>query len=117
MRYLEKYTGEQTYMFPNGVLATKEAVLEQFPAALYFVHVVETDENHQVMYALSNLSSLRSLQGIDTTLSEEEAIQALQDKLNEEVVVQSLPTANERIAAALELQNMLVMDDSEEITE
>ena len=45
MKIVEKYTGEKTYMFPNGALATKEEVLKQFPAALAFVHYVETDEN------------------------------------------------------------------------
>ena len=49
MKIIEKYTGEKTYMFPNGHVANKLAVLKSFPAALDFVHVVETDENGEVM--------------------------------------------------------------------
>ena len=55
MKIIEKYTGEKVYMFPNGALATKEAVLESFPAALSFVHVVETDAHHR--YQLFDFSS------------------------------------------------------------
>lgn len=107
MKILEKYTGEKTYMFPSGVLATPEAVLDQFPAALTFVHVVETDANHEVMWAFDNLSSLRSMHDIDPALSEDEAIAALQELINTPPVVNTEPTSQERIAAALEYQNML----------
>ena len=61
MKIIEKYTGEKIYMFPNGALATKEAVLEQFPAALTFVHIVETDENREVMLAFENFFSFFNL--------------------------------------------------------
>ena len=107
MKILEKYTGEKTYMFPNGALATKEAVLKSFPAALTFVHVVETDENGEVMWAFQNLSAMRTMRNIDKSLSEDEAIQALQDIINTPPVVNNTPTSEERIAAALEYQNLI----------
>lgn len=113
MKIVEKYTGNKTYMFPNGVLATKEAVLKQFPAALTFVHVVETDENGEVMWAFQNLSAMRSIHGIDSALSEEDAISALQEIINTEPEVDTSPSAEERIAAALEYQNLLAMSDAE----
>lgn len=113
MKILEKYTGEKTYMFPNGKLATKEAVLANFPAALTFTHVVETDENGEVMWAFQNLSAMRSMRNIDKSLSEAEAIQALQDILNTPKVVNTAPSAEERIAAALEFQNLMAMEDTE----
>ena len=106
MKILEKYTGEKTFMFPNGKLATKEAVLESFPAALTFVHIVETDENGEVMWAFQNLSAMRTLHNIDKALTEEEAIAALQDIINTPPVVDDTPSAEERIAAALEYQNL-----------
>ena len=106
MKILEKYTGEKTYMFPNGKLATKEAVLESFPAALTFVHIVETDENGEVMWAFQNLSAMRTLHNVDKSLTEEEAIVALQDIINTPPVIDDMPTAEERIAAALEYQNL-----------
>lgn len=115
MKIIEKYTGEKTYMFPNGALATKEAVLEQFPAALAFAHVVETDEAGEVMFALQNLSAMRSMYEIDKNLSEAEAIAAIQGKVNEVPVVDDTPTAEERIASALEYQVMASLPDEETV--
>lgn len=113
MKIVEKYTGERIYMFPNGQLATKEAVLKDFPAALTFVHYVETDENHEVMWAFQNLSAMRSMYNIDSSLSEEEALAKIQELINKEPEVDDMPTAEERIAAALEYQNLQSMEDAE----
>ena len=114
MKIIEKYTGEKTYMFPNGALATRDAVLQQFPAALAFAHIVETDENGEVMFALQNLSAMRTFHKIDPALSEAEAIAAIQEIVNTEPVVDNTPTAEERIAAALEYQNLASMEDTTE---
>ena len=110
MKIIEKYTGEKTYMFPNGRLATKESVLESFPAALQFVHVVETDENGEVMWAFNNLSAMCTMHNIDKSLSEEEKIAKLQEIINKEPE-EPTPSAEERIAAALEYQNLASMED------
>ena len=113
MKVIEKYTGEKTYMFPNGALATKEAVLEQFPAALDFVHIVETDESGEVMWAFQNLSAMRTMHKIDRQLSESEAIAKLQEIANTEPVVDTTPSPEERIASALEFQTMMSMPDAQ----
>lgn len=113
MKKIIKYTGDKTYMFPNGALATKEAVLEHFPAALSFVHVVETDENEEVMWALQNLSAMRSQMGIDSSLTEDEAIVAIEEIINNPPVIETEATAEERIAAALEYQVMASLPDEE----
>lgn len=113
MKIIEKYTGEKTYMFPNGALATKEAVLEQFPAALDFVHIVETDENGEVMWAFQNLSAMRTMHKIDRSLSEAEAIAKLQEIINTEPEVDTTPSPEERIASALEFQTMMSMPDAQ----
>ena len=114
MKKIIKYTGDKTFMFPNGALATKESVLKQFPAALAFVHIVETDENEEVMWALQNLSAMRTQMKIDSSLTEEEAIAALQEIVNTEPEVSTEATAEERIAAALEYQVMASMPDDTE---
>lgn len=116
MKIVEKYTGEKTYMFPNGALATKEEVLKQFPAALAFVHYVETDENGEVMWAFQNLSAMRTVYKIDKALSEAEALAKIQEIINTEPEVDTTPTAEERIASALEFQNVLAMDDASNTT-
>ena len=114
MTKIIKYTGDKTFMFPNGALGTKEAVLAQFPAALDFVHIVETDENEEVMWALENLSAMRSQMGIDSSLSEDEAIAAIEEIINTPPEVNTDPSAEERIAAALEYQVMASLPDETE---
>lgn len=112
MKIIEKYTGEKTYMFPNGALATKEAVLQQFPAALTFTHIVETDEEGQVMWAFQNLAAMKTLHGIAKDTPEAEAIAKLQEIINAPAP-EPEPSAEERIAAALEFQNVNAMKDAE----
>ena len=112
MKVIEKYTGEKTYMFPNGSLATKDAVLQQFPAALSFAHIVETDENGEVMFALQNLSAMRSIYNVDAALTEDEAIAAIQKIINTPEPVNTEPTSEERIAAAMEYQVMASLPDT-----
>ena len=117
MKKLEKYTGEKTYMYPNAVLATPERVLADFPAAIAFPHVIETDDNGEVLFAIMNLSAMRAQYGIDTSLSESEAIQAIQNIINTpepepEPTVDENTVALQNIAAQLEFQNMMSLDDS-----
>lgn len=109
MKVLEKYDGTKTYMFPSGALAAPPAVLAQFPAALTFTHIVETDVLGEVMFAFQNLSAMRSMYELDMTLTDDEAIAELQRLIN--IVPESTPSAEERIAAALEYQNLVGMED------
>lgn len=104
MKIIEKYTGTKTYMFPSGAFATPEVVLEKYPAVLTFAHIVETDESGEVMFALQNLSAMRTFYKIDSSLSEDEAIAAIQEEVNKEPAQQTsdTPTAEERTATALE---------------
>ena len=111
MKKLEKYTGNKTYMFPNGSIATPERMLEQFPAVLTFAHIIETDEAGEVCFAVQNLSAMRSLYAIDATLTEAEAIAKIEEIINTEPEVE--PSAEERIASALEYQNLMSMEDME----
>lgn len=103
---IEKYTGGKTYMFPNGSIATKEAVLKQFPAALTFVHYVETDENGEVMWAFQNLSAMRTMYEIDSSLSEDEALAKIEEIINTPPP-EPEPSAEERMASAMEFQNLM----------
>ena len=111
MKKLEKYLGDKTYMFPNGSIATPERMLEEFPAVLTFAHIIETDEAGEVCFAVQNLSAMRSLYAIDATLTEAEAIAKIEEIINTEPEYE--PSAEERIASALEYQNLMSMDDVE----
>lgn len=109
MKYLEKYTGTKTYMFPNGALATPQTVLAQFPAASSFVHIVETDALGEVMFAFQNLSAMRTLHGISAELNEVQAIEAVQTAINFVPIYDPIP--EERIAAQMEYQNLITLED------
>ena len=108
--HILKIYDEKTRMYPSGKVATKDTIYADYPAVKVFTHVIETDENDEVIYAINNLSALRTSYNIDKSLSEQEAVQAIQDIMNtprEPVEVE--PTAEERIAASLEYQNLLAM--------
>ena len=109
MYKLEKYEGK-TYMAPSGTLYTPERIKQDFEAIDVFPHVIQTDENGEMCWAVMNLSAMRSQYAIDPALSEAEAIAKLEEIINtppEEP--EAAPSAEERIAAALEFQNLLSM--------
>ena len=102
---VEKYTTTKTYMFPDGKLATPEVMQAKYPAITTFTHIIETDESGQVCWAVENLSAIRSMLGIDSALSEDEAIFAIETLRN--TVPEPEISAEERIAAAMEFQNLM----------
>lgn len=102
---IEKYTGEKTYMYPNGALATPEKLKADFPAVETFTHIIETDEAGQVCFAVQNLAAIRLQMGIDSSLNEEAAIAAIEELRNAPAPEPEV-SAEERIAAALEYQNL-----------
>ena len=117
MKKIELYTGDKTYMFPNGDIATKEKMLASFPAILTFPHIIETDEAGEVAFAVQNLSATCSLYNIDMSLSKEEKIAKIEEIVNTVPEVDTTPSADERIAAALEAQVMMSLPDDETFTE
>ncbi len=105
---IEKYTGKKTYMYPNGALATPDDIKKDFPAVEAFTHIIETDEAGQVCFAVQNLAAVRSQLGIDSSLTEDEAIAAIEELRNAPAPEPEVST-EERTAAALEyiaLSNM-----------
>ena len=100
MKKVIKYTGDKTYMFPNGELADKERVLKEFPAALTFTHIMETDEHEEMCFSMQNLSAMRGVYNIDSSLTEDEAIAKIQEIINTPPKIEV--GAEERTAAALE---------------
>ena len=111
MKKIELYTGDKIYMFPNGDIATKERMLQQFPAVLTFDHIIETDEAGEVAFAVQNLSAMCSLYQIDTSLPVEEKISKIEEIINAEPEEDTSASAEERIAAALEAQVMMSLPD------
>ena len=118
--YIEKYDGTKTYMYPNSAIATPEVVTNDFPACQLIPHVIVTDG--QTIYSFMSLASMRSQYNIDEALSDDEAIAAINEKMAEPApVVEREPTPEEltatslaSIAAAMEYQNLLTLDDVQE---
>lgn len=106
MQIVEKYDPTHTYMYPSGAIATPERVKQDYPAVELFQHVVITDEARQIMWSIQNLSSLASSYGVSGT--DEEKIAAIQEKINQPAPTPA-PSAEERIAAALEFQNLQML--------
>ena len=106
MTKVKRYDSNKTYMYPNGQLATPEDIKKRYPAVEVFPHIVETDQQEQILYALENLSGARNSRGIDAELSDEEAVKAIEEIINAPQTNE--PTAEERIAAALEYQNLIL---------
>ena len=121
MNHIEKYNGDKTYMYPTSKIATPEVVTEDFPAWQVFPHVIVTDG--QTIYSFVSLASMRSRYEIDNSLSDDDAIAVINQKMSEpRVEVNREPTAEEitatslaSIAASMEYQNMLTLDDVEEV--
>lgn len=111
MRILEFYTGNKTYMYPNGELATPQRIQQDFPAVTVFKHCIETDEVGQVCFAVENFAALRSAYNIDSSLSDNDALLAIQEIINtnpeQEIADET------RIADALEDLVVLNLPDEE----
>jgi spore germination cell wall hydrolase CwlJ-like protein len=121
MIYLEKYNKNKVYMSPGGVVMDQEQVRKEFPAALQFAYVMQTDETGEMMYSMDSLSMMRTRYGIDASLDEDAAIAAVKQAMEEEQDAQAAAaeeaantaTAEERIAAALEYQVMSSLPDED----
>ena len=111
MKKIIKYDGTKTFMYPNGEIATPERILADFPAILTFPHIIETDEAEEVCFAVQNLSAMRGIYKIDSSLTIDEAIAKIEEAINTEPEYE--PSAEERIASALEYQNLMSMEDVE----
>ena len=106
MVYLEKYNKNKTYMAPSGAIFTPEVVKQKYPAVEVFTFVIWTDEAGEIFGGLDSLNNLRSRYDIDKGLGEDEAIEEIQRILNLPQP-EPEPSAEERIAAALEYQNLI----------
>lgn len=104
MLKLVLFDGSTTYMFPNGEIATPAKIRAQFPAVDVFPHVLEI--NGHVCQAVQEFAAMRNFHGIDPALGDTDALAAMEAKVNAPAQ-DSEPSAEERIAAALEFQNLM----------
>ena len=111
-KVLEFYTGNKTYMYPNGDIATPERLQDDFQAITTFKHVIETDENREVCFAVENFAAMKSFYNIDPSLSDNDALAAIQEIINAPDPEPGIADET-RIADALEDLVVLNMPDEE----
>lgn len=110
--YLEFYNAEKTYYYPDNKVATPELDFPIVNSGLKLV--IETDEEGIYFNTFPvTLKMLANRHDVDINgLTDEEALQAIQDKMNTPLPTpEPQPTAEERIAAALEFQNVLALPE------
>lgn len=110
-RYFELYNKNKTYYSPIGEEFTPEVVALKYPIVNSGLPVViETDSSRVLFGGYGLLSQYKSFYGIDESLSDTEAIKEIERVANLPPP-EPEPTAEERIAAALEFQNILMLPE------
>jgi hypothetical protein len=113
-RYLTVYDSSKNYLYPSKEIATPELVSQHYPLVNMGIKcVIETDSTGLMFYTSpESLDVLRGIHEIDESLTDEDALTAIEEILNTPEEVNTEPTAEERIAAALEYQNLLSTIDT-----
>lgn len=105
---IDIFDGTKTYVAPGGDLLTPEVMGMKYGGIYNFKHMIQTDEDGEICYAVQLFSAMKNQMGIDPSLSETDAITEMETILNAEPPVPE-PTAEERMAAAMEYQNLLTL--------
>jgi hypothetical protein len=114
MNKLEVYDGSKTYMAPSGAIYDPDRLRQDFPAALVFAHLIHTDEGGEVCFGVYNYKAFCAQHGLDPTKPPEVNIPLLEEAMNAPPPEPSSePSPEERIAAALEYQNLANMEDAQ----
>lgn len=106
------YDKTKVYQTPSGAMRTPEIVFKKYPAVEYFTHIVLTDLNEQMMFAIMNLSAARIEYSVDPSLTDAEAVKAIEVTVNSPAPEPEV-SPEERTAAAIELMAMMAMPDME----
>lgn len=106
---LEIYNPEKTYLYPNMQIATPEHIQANYSAVNNFKCVITTDSEGEMFYSVEPLNAMAQRLGVDKTqyVTDEELLEAMEEILNTPPAVNTEPTAEERIASALEYQNLI----------
>lgn len=105
---LEVYNPEKTYLYPNMQVASPEHIQANYTAVNVTKCVITSDASGEMFYAVEPLNAMAQRLGVDVSEydSDEEVLAAMEEILNAPQP-EPEPTAEERIAAAMEYQNMM----------
>lgn len=112
MIQLAFYDPRKTYIYPNLQIATPEHIQMNYSAVNVTKCVIETDEDGAMFFSVSPFSAIKTKHkdNLDYTgKTDDEVLQIIEDFMNkqQEPTVPE-PTAEERIASALEYQNIMM---------
>ncbi len=108
-RYFESYDDTKTYYSPVGELYTPEIIGMNYVIVNSGLPVlIETDKSHNIFGGYGLLAQYRDTYDIDDALTDEEAIIEIERVANLPQPDPE-PTAEDRMAAALEFQNVLAL--------
>lgn len=114
-QYLEFYEPEKTYLYPNMQVATPEMIQASYSAVNVTKCVIGTDSSHTKFSSIDVFSEMKDRYDIDPELNDADALLALEEAINFVPEVSTEPAPEERIAAALEFQSILLIPDEVEV--
>lgn len=109
---LEFYNPTKTYLYPNMEVATPERIQAEYSAVNVAKCIITTDSTGTMFYSVELAFAMAQRLGVEVLkyTTDEELLLVLEDIVNAQPVIQEAePTAEERIAAALEYQNLMSM--------
>jgi hypothetical protein len=90
---------------------TKERLLQDFPSAIAFKHLIHTDEGGEVCFGVYNYKSFCAQNDVTAT-SVADGIEQLEAKLNAPPEVPP-PSDQERLVANAEFESMMSLPDED----
>lgn len=112
MKKFHLYDASRNYIWPNMHMAGPAEFMKDFPTCLTVPTIVETNEQEQVCYAVHFYGNLMTEHGLDPNIPPAQGVAILNDLMANPPVEPERPyiaSPEERIAAALEFNNLLLM--------
>lgn len=105
---LVKIYDGKTRMFPSKRVCTKEVFYDKYPAANQFTFCIVTDDADEMITQVESLNTLKARYNIPADTEDYAAVLQIQEAMNTPAEpVEEPVTADERIAAAMEFQNLM----------
>ena len=111
-KYFEIYDKNKVYLTPTNAIADFAKVCDMYKGAAMpkVTFVVGTDPKGTKMLSFDEISTVCNVYGVDPELPDNEALAAIIEAANKPEP-EPAPSAEERIAAALEYQNLASLPD------
>ena len=103
---LKVWNKQDSLILPNGKVCTPEEVYQDYPWAR-FAETVIIGINGGITSSIDNLSILCDAHDVVELESGEDTLLAIKNKIENDKLKALEPTAEERIASAMEFQNLM----------